>query len=461
MAQQDSFIFDYFLIVELKEKKDERTLDLTYQFPKEVNDPDEKKFITSAPVFAFPDKDEIERSSADTPDAEPDRFSFVLTADSGGRRFGYCVRPHLQGKLAVACVVISFSPCFALFSKILDEVIARINMTSDPSVIDGFLEAIHPHKLPAPGQLFCVKVPSPWRKNTLDLWRFTRPDDFDTPLEYIDFQPLLRALSAKSVMRIYASLLLERRIIFVSKSLQTLTACVQACVALLYPFEWQHVYIPLLPKPMMTFVCAPMPFILGLLEPFLGDMAEYLEMLEAVVIVNLDKDQFQVSHKSLECKYTIRSSFDDRTLLPAYVADPLMAPIKVAKKQNKKQLSATATKESFQEGFLHFVVDILYNYGEFFDPEHEDGFQKGDFSEEAGEGIRPFLQKFVKTQMFEQFIMIQAAHHFADRGLRPDLVESYKSAVKSTRFTKFQLCHQPHLDEKELQRLEEEAAEAG
>ena len=87
----------------------------------------------------------------------------------------------------------------------LDEVIARMNMTSDPTVIDGFLEAIHPNKvlfflfsflfflfslfsflfslfsflsslfsslsfltlplqLPAPGQLFCVKVPSPWRK---------------------------------------------------------------------------------------------------------------------------------------------------------------------------------------------------------------------------------------------------------------------------------------------------------
>ena len=103
---------------------------------------------------------------------EPDRFSFVNTADSGGRRFGYCVRPHLAGKpFPVACVVISGSPCFALFSKILDEVIARINMTSDPTVIDGFLEAIYPNKLPAPGQLFCVKVPSPWRKNTLDLWR--------------------------------------------------------------------------------------------------------------------------------------------------------------------------------------------------------------------------------------------------------------------------------------------------
>ena len=45
---------------------------------------------------------------------------------------------------------------------------------------------------------------------------------------------------------------------------------------------------------MMTFVCAPMPFIVGLLEPFLNDLADYLEMLEEVVIVNLDKDAFQV-----------------------------------------------------------------------------------------------------------------------------------------------------------------------
>ncbi len=54
-----------------------------------------------------------------------------------------------------------------------------------------------------------------------------------------------------------------------------------------------------------------MPFIVGLLEPFLNDLSEYLEMMEAVVIIHLDRDSFHISHKSPECKFTIKSGFDD------------------------------------------------------------------------------------------------------------------------------------------------------
>tara|TARA_R110002050_G_scaffold188151_1_gene322563 strand:+ start:2544 stop:3413 length:870 start_codon:yes stop_codon:yes gene_type:complete len=143
--------------------------------------------------------------------------------------------------------------------------------------------------------------------------------------------------------------------------------------------------------------------------------------------------------------------------------EPLLAPIKVAKKQNKKQLSATATKESFLEGFLGFCNDILLNCNDYFDVDHEDGFQKNVFAEEATESLKPFLGKFVKTQMFEQFIMVRVAQYFSERkkGERPDLVDLYKNSLRSTRFTKYQMTHQPHVDDKEQkQAAEEEAAEA-
>ena len=54
-------------------------------FPKAVTDPDEKKFLASASTFCFPDKDEIEPLDREKKDEEReiDRFSFVLTADSG------------------------------------------------------------------------------------------------------------------------------------------------------------------------------------------------------------------------------------------------------------------------------------------------------------------------------------------------------------------------------------------
>ena len=33
---------------------------------------------------------------------------------------------------------------------------------------------------------------------------------------------------------------------------------------LLFPFSWQHVYVPILPASMMHFLDAPVPFVMGL-----------------------------------------------------------------------------------------------------------------------------------------------------------------------------------------------------
>ncbi len=49
----------------------------------------------------------------------------------------------------------------------------------------------------------------------------------------------MQRLEPFHVLAIFASLLLERRIIFVAERLGTLSSCIQASVALLYPFTWQ------------------------------------------------------------------------------------------------------------------------------------------------------------------------------------------------------------------------------
>ena len=50
---------------------------------------------------------------------------------------------------------------------------------------------------------------------------------------------MLELLDAKNIVALFSSLLLERRIILVAKSLSVLSSTVQALVALLYPFTWQ------------------------------------------------------------------------------------------------------------------------------------------------------------------------------------------------------------------------------
>lgn len=54
----------------------------------------------------------------------------------------------------------------------------------------------------------------------------------------------------------------------------TLSQCCHAAVALLYPFVWQHTYIPVLPPAMLDIVCTPTPFIVGLLSSSLSQLTE-------------------------------------------------------------------------------------------------------------------------------------------------------------------------------------------
>lgn len=54
----------------------------------------------------------------------------------------------------------------------------------------------------------------------------------------------------------------------------TLSKCGHAMVAAIYPFTWQHTYIPVLPPTMIDIVCSPTPFLIGLLTSSLPLLRE-------------------------------------------------------------------------------------------------------------------------------------------------------------------------------------------
>lgn len=74
------------------------------------------------------------------------------------------------------------------------------------------------------------------------------------------------AVDKHNMMVIFASMLYERRIIFTSKKLKRLSACVQSANDIIYPMIWQHIFIPVLPMSLMDYLLAPMPFLIGVPE---------------------------------------------------------------------------------------------------------------------------------------------------------------------------------------------------
>ena len=73
--------------------------------------------------------------------------------------------------------------------------------------------------------------------------------------------------------------------------MSNVSSCCNAVLSFLYPLKWQHVFVPILPNKLIDYVCAPMPYILGIHSSMLQKV---LKMpIEEVVILDLDKRELR------------------------------------------------------------------------------------------------------------------------------------------------------------------------
>ncbi len=124
-------------------------------------------------------------------------------------------------------------------------------------------------------------------------------NDFSYECEdlYSPILPLLRSLGPAKTIRVLSALLCELRIIFVSKSIEMLSACVTACTAMLAQglLVWRHVQIPVLPPHLLRYLATGAPFIVGVLDRFV-DKIERMPKLKDAVYIDLDNGLLKTLH---------------------------------------------------------------------------------------------------------------------------------------------------------------------
>uniref|UniRef100_A0A8B9T272 DENN domain containing 2B n=1 Tax=Anas platyrhynchos TaxID=8839 RepID=A0A8B9T272_ANAPL len=423
---QERELFEYFVVVSLKKKPSKNTYlpEVTYQFPKlerptkQMREAEER--LKAIPQFCFPDaKDWLPVSEYNS-----ETFSFMLTGEDGSRRFGYCRRLLPSGKgprLPEVYCVISRLGCFDLFSKILDEVERRRGISA--ALVYPFMRSLMESPFPAPGKTIKVKTFLPGAGN--EVIELRRP--MDSRLEHVDFECLFKCLSVRQIIRIFASLLLERRVIFVADKLSTLSSCSHAVVALLYPFSWQHTFIPVLPSSMIDIVCCPTPFLVGLLSSSLPKLKEL--PVEEALMVNLGSDRF------------IRQMDDEDTLLPR----KLQAALEQALERKNELINQDSDSDSddecntlnglVSEVFIRFFVETIGHYSLFL-TQNEKGervFQREAFRKSvASKSIRRFLEVFMESQMFAGFIQDRELRKCRAKGLFEQRVEQYLEELPDT-----------------------------
>ncbi|XP_030056882.1 DENN domain-containing protein 2B isoform X2 [Microcaecilia unicolor] len=423
---QERELFEYFVVVSMKKKPSKNTYipEVTYQFPKlerptkQVREAEER--LKAIPQFCFPDaKDWIPVS-----DYNSETFSFMLTGEDGSRRFGYCRRLLPSGKgprLPEVYCVISRLGCFDLFSKILDEVERRRGISA--ALVYPFMRSLMESPFPAPGKTIKVKTFLPGAGN--EVIELRRP--MDSRLEHVDFECLFKCLGVRQIIRIFASLLLERRVIFIADKLSTLSSCSHAVVALLYPFSWQHTFIPVLPSSMIDIVCCPTPFLVGLISSSLPKLKDL--PVEEALMVDLGSDRF------------IRQMDDEDTLLPR----KLQAALEQALERKNELINQDSDSDSddecntlnglVSEVFIRFFVEATGHYSLFL-TQSEQGervFQREAFRKSvASKSIRRFLEVFMESQMFAGFIQDRELRKCRAKGLFEQRVEQYLEELPDT-----------------------------
>ncbi len=113
------------------------------------------------------------------------------------------------------------------------------------------------------GASFITLPPVP--KISIKAFAYALPKGECTERSAVFFSSLLFSmLKPHDVYEIVCNVLLEHSVIFVSKNLNLLTSAILGTCAMLAPFKWEHIIIPIVPNMCLEILEAPVPFLVGI-----------------------------------------------------------------------------------------------------------------------------------------------------------------------------------------------------
>ncbi|KAL3671585.1 hypothetical protein V7S43_003501 [Phytophthora oleae] len=112
------------------------------------------------------------------------------------------------------------------------------------------------------------------------------------PLVY-SLEPIFQLFDIKTIIYLVTLVLCEYRILIHSTQQSLLCPVAEGLCALIYPFRWQHPYVPILPRVLSEYLQAPLPYILGIHTDWLQSMIENGRP-EHLVVVDIDRGTIQL-----------------------------------------------------------------------------------------------------------------------------------------------------------------------
>ncbi|CAG0883869.1 unnamed protein product [Darwinula stevensoni] len=319
---------------------------------------------------------------------------------------------------------------------------------------------LHEVSIPHPGQSLTWKLPE-----SLPALRLHYPDPAcELPLLDFPIREVIELLGTENFLQLFTCLLLENQVLLYSKELYRLMLVAECATAVLFPFMWQHVYVPIVPASLLHFLDAPVPFLMGLHGTHKSQQQAFGECNLCVVYVDKGRvdlpeeipsfpHQKQLIHEinSILSQYGIQGSLDKnlnerspahgrhRRRKPSWNRDAVLQ-----NSDTLQRVQALAAKSGVKTGLEHlclsdwdpdgsYVKDLKINsairevfFNQFihmFSPyehfviqpnqdldswlsnrESVQNFDKATFLSDQPLQHFPFMSRFLETQMFTSLI---------------------------------------------------------
>ncbi|XP_078488780.1 DENN domain-containing protein 1C isoform X3 [Ciona intestinalis] len=273
-------IFDCFLIVERNAEENGPATELI--FPGEFQD---KEIIQQSLLFCFP----FDSSANGSPlKKNSNHYTFILTDIEGKHRFGFC---KLTNNATKCYCLLSFMPWFEIFYKMLNFV-CELRTQNQHDALMTMIQNLYNEPVPSPMETFRIN----------ETLVFTAPDmtALSSIPENRNLSEYYSNVNTGFMMDMFTSLMFERRVIFTSTNLSTLTSCVHGAEALLRPLHWQHIFIPVMPAHLVDYCLAPMPYLVGVHSSLMPKVRDMIAMDCDIIVADIDKEEIESVHEDME-----------------------------------------------------------------------------------------------------------------------------------------------------------------
>ena len=109
---------------------------------------------------------------------------------------------------------------------------------------------------------------------------------------------LFKTISFDLIYMVLVAALIERSIVFVSKSKTRLSACMYTLTNMLSPLKWLHVFVTIIPTTLIDILEAPVPVLLGLTKDVFKTF-DYKEITNRMWVF-IDDDQIEIEGSELQ-----------------------------------------------------------------------------------------------------------------------------------------------------------------